>query len=89
MASLTLKDIPEELLENLRAAAKRDRRSLSQEALVILEGGLARRESNREQAMRQLEAWRALAGKWVSDQTVEEEVASILGARTVGRDIDL
>jgi plasmid stability protein len=37
MASLTLKDIPPDLLERLRARAKEERRSLSAEAITILE----------------------------------------------------
>lgn len=37
MASLTLKDIPKSLHQQLRARAARHRRSLSQEALACLE----------------------------------------------------
>jgi plasmid stability protein len=37
MASLTLKDIPADLHEQLRRRAARNRRSLSQEALACLE----------------------------------------------------
>lgn len=41
MASLTLKDIPKGLHEQLRARAARHRRSLSQEALACLEQAVA------------------------------------------------
>ena len=41
MAALTLKNIPEELLEKLRLLAERDRRSLTQEILYILEHAVA------------------------------------------------
>jgi plasmid stability protein len=37
MPSLTLKDIPKQLHQQLRARAERNRRSLSQEALACLE----------------------------------------------------
>lgn len=43
MASLTLKGIPEELLEELRADAERERRSLNQQAIYMLEQALLRR----------------------------------------------
>lgn len=89
MSSITLKDVPEDLLIRLRRAAARERRSLNQEALVLIEGGLAARETAEERALRQLEAWRALAGGWVSDRPFEDEVAELYAARTPGRDVDL
>ena len=89
MSSITLKDVPEELLVRLRAAAARERRSLNQQALVLIEGGLAARETAEERARRQVEAWRALAGAWVSDRPFDDEVAELYAARTAGRDVAL
>ena len=89
MPSITLKDVPEELLLRLRAAAARERRSLNQEALVLIEGGLAARETAEERAQRQVRAWLALAGAWVSDRPFDDEVADLYAARTAGRDVDL
>ena len=89
MPSLTLKDLPQGLLERLRAAAEQDRRSLTQEALVLIEGGLAAREDAAQAADRQLAAWRALAGTWESTEPVEDELRAIYEARTSGRDVDL
>lgn len=86
MPSLTLKDVPEELLARLRSAAARERRSLNQEALVLLEGGLGALESAEERARRQVEAWRALAGGWVSEQSPEEETDALYAGRASGRD---
>jgi plasmid stability protein len=40
MPSLTLKNIPEELLERLRALAQRRRRSVNSEAIAILEAAV-------------------------------------------------
>lgn len=88
MSSITLKDVPEELLARLRAAAARERRSINQEALVLIEGGLGALESAEDRARRQVEAWRALAGGWTSDQTFEDEVSGLYAARTPGRDVD-
>lgn len=89
MSSITLKDVPEELLIRLRKAAARDRRSLNQEALVLIEGGLVARETAEERALRQVEAWRALAGGWVSDREFNDEIADLYAARTSGPDVDL
>lgn len=89
MSSITLKDVPEELLVRLRAAAARDRRSLNQEALVLIDSGLTARETAEERAHRQVEAWRALAGAWVSDREFEDDVADLYAARNSGRDVEL
>ncbi len=56
---------------------------------MLIEGGLAARETAEERAQRQVQAWRALAGGWVSDTTFEEEVADLYAARSPGRDVDL
>lgn len=41
MASLTLKGIPSELMQRLREIAERERRSLNQQAILILESALS------------------------------------------------
>ena len=46
MASLTLKGIPNELMERLRAIAARERRSLNQQAILILERAVANPRPN-------------------------------------------
>lgn len=85
MPSITLKEVPPELLDRLRAAAARQRRSLNQEALVLIQGALDVAESAEDRAQRQLDAWRRLAGSWQSDESFEDEVAAIYSARTPGR----
>lgn len=41
MTSITLKNVPPPLYERLKASAKRNRRSLTEEAIVLLEQALA------------------------------------------------
>lgn len=89
MSSITLKDVPEELLARLRVVAARERRSLNQQALILLEGGVAARETAEERARRQVAAWEALAGGWSSEQSFEDEVADVYASRSPGRDVDL
>jgi hypothetical protein len=92
MASFTLKDIPDPLLERLRERAESDRRSLTQEILFLLEealrgaGGRARADT---EAQAQADAWARLAGKWPSDRDKDEEIEEILGSRTRGRELKL
>lgn len=89
MATITLRDIPETLLVRIQSAALREHRSVDQEAVVLIEGGLAARETVEERAQRQIAAWRELAGAWTSDLSFEQEVTAIYAARTSGRDCDL
>ncbi len=93
MPSLTLKDIPNDMMERLRAAARRERRSLTQQVLVLIEGGLAERDQRAglpsPGAAQQVARWRELAGRWASDESFHDEVASLAEARTAGRTVDL
>jgi len=92
MASLTLKNVPRPLLESLRERAAADRRSLNQEVLYLLEECLWRSPGEAgidDEIRRQVEEWSTLAGRWKSDLPVAEEIAQIVGSRTVGRPVDL
>ncbi len=87
MAALTLKSVPETLMERLRLRAQRDRRSLTQEAIVLLDRALAEAPpSPSEKVAEQVAAWRRCAGKWSSTESVAAEVAGIYKARTLGRE---
>jgi plasmid stability protein len=70
MASLTLKNLPEDLLRALRKAAIRDGRSMTQEIIHLLEGALGagreRAATRRAEVEAQVAAWRKLAGRWES-----------------------
>jgi plasmid stability protein len=54
MATLTLKNVPEELVGQLKAEAKQNRRSLNQEALSRLEGSVALRRRSAEEVVADL-----------------------------------
>ncbi len=92
MASLTLKDLPDDLLRALRKAADRDRRSVTQEIIHLLESALwgraERRAPRSPDANTQLVAWRKLAGKWESDVDRATEAERLLERRTPGREAD-
>lgn len=92
MASLTLKNLPDPLLERLRERAAADRRSLTQEILFLLEDAMRRpthEPSFADETRSQLESWRALLGQWRSELDPDEEISRILSTRTSGRDIEL
>ena len=91
MASLTLKNLSEDLLQALREAAERDRRSLTQEIIHLLETALRARPKSAERpdVEAQVTAWRKLAGQWGSDLDASAEANRLLEERTPGREVDL
>ena len=92
MATITLKNVPEDLLMRLRRMASEERRSLNQEILYLLDsaqGAGGDRGRLKAEAERQTTAWRGLSGRWESRESVEEEIAKIYESRTAGREIDL
>ena len=94
MASLTLKNLPEDLIEELRAAAEDDRRSLNQEAMHLLTLALRARASPVRttptlDVQAQVAAWRKLAGKWASDVDRATEASALIKRRSRGRKVSL
>lgn len=92
MASITLKNVPDDLLQILRGAAANDRRSLNQEIIHLLDSALRERVGPTPppaHVKAQLAAWRRLAGKWESEVTSKAEERRLLKRRTLGREVDL
>lgn len=93
VASLTLKNLPDELLNALREAAENDRRSLTQEIIHLLDGALRGRGEQpnppRPDVEAQVAAWRKLAGHWESEIDQPTEAKRVMEQRTPGREIDL
>ena len=69
MASITLKNISEPLLERIKVHAARDKRSLNREILWLLEQAIMGSPRDpatigMQQRDAQLAAWQQLAGRW-------------------------
>ena len=85
MASLTLRNVPPELIRSLRAAAAHDHRSLSQEVVHLLDLAIRARTEGRapiQDVEAQLAAWRELAGRWQSDLDPDTEADQLMAARS-------
>lgn len=94
MASLTLKNVPDDLLRALREAADGDRRSLNQEVIHLLTSVLGDRDHRGRSATpakvkAQVAAWRKLAGRWESDVEPATEAEQATSGRSLGREVDL
>ena len=71
MASLTVRDIPGDMLDKIKVLSARERRSLNKQFLVIVEDGLKTRTTALERGRDpgptpslQVALWRDIAGKW-------------------------
>ena len=96
MANLTVRDIPDDVLEKLRLLSKTERRSLNSELLHVLEAGLGyvvnRRDTSEIDVVSretQLLIWGELSGQWQDDVPFEETVSTIYEGRTEGREVSL
>lgn len=90
MSALTLKNLPDSLLDHLRRRAALERRSMNGEVVHLLTGALADERAGVDPATRareQAAAWRRLAGRWESDLGAAAEAAMLRRARTPGRKV--
>ena len=83
MASLTIKGIPDEVLEALRARAERERRSLNQQAIYVLEEALLSRHGS---FLERLERFYAEDGPPAAG---DDDLFENLRSREPGRESDL
>ncbi len=93
--NITIRNIPEEVMDKIRTLSKVERRSLNSEILVVLEQGLSEKlgrlfniKSNMTREL-QVNIWRNLAEKWEDDRSSQEIINDIYDNRTMGRDVEL
>ncbi|MBN1782591.1 Arc family DNA-binding protein [bacterium] len=93
--NITIRNIPDEIVEKLRTLSKISRRSLNNEILVSIERGLSKEppgSSNlRKNISRgtQIEIWEKLAGTWQDKRSTRKIIEEIYTNRTPGREVDL
>src|SRR5208283_3913787 len=95
MASITIRNIPDEVLERIRALSSIERRSLNNEILVILERGTYSEYEEKLLKKKylskstQMEIWKRLAGTWEDTRSAKEIIEDIYSNRTAGREVEL
>lgn len=93
MANLTIRNIPDELLEKVRALSEAERRSLNSELLEIIEKGLETEAKlkSRKLVSRavQIRVWERIAGKWKDKRKTKDIIRDIYSARSKGRKVEL
>ena len=95
MANITVRNIPDSILEKIRTLSTIEKRSINNELLLIIEAGLneeSERKTKNENIIpkeSQIRIWEKLMGKWEDDRSAKEIIEDIYAHRTPGRNIDL
>ena len=74
MANITLKDVPHDLHERLRAAAQETGRSLNKMILTLLERAVSPRKSDRTLLLDRIRSRRSTLHHVVDDRGLEEAI---------------
>ena len=93
--NLTIRNIPDEVINEVRSLSKIERRSLNSQMLVVLENGLinksryAGREKPSVSKELQVDLWKGFAERWEDERSAREVIDDIYEHRTMGRDVNL
>ncbi len=73
MATITVKNVPDDLYDKLKALAKEHRRSINNEVIMIIESHLEPRERSMEEMLAHARGIRELTtGYKISDEQIDE-----------------
>ncbi len=95
MPNITVRNIPDEILNKLRMLSELEKRSLNSEILMIIEKGLAKESKSVINLKRilsndtQIKLWKNLCGKWKDSRSTVEIINDIIDSRSEGRRVDL
>ena len=89
MPNLTVRNIPDELLNKLRILSVLEKRSLNSEILMVLEKGLSKESDSvnylKEHISKdtQIKLWQNLCGRWKDSRSTAEIISDIIGSRSI------
>jgi plasmid stability protein len=95
MANITVRNIPDEIFENIKRLSTLERRSLNSEIVVLLEKGthaeIENMQISRKRISRSLQVhlWRSLSTRWDDIRSTTEIKDDIYRSRTPGREVEL
>ena len=77
MATITVKNVPDDVYEKLKAMAKEHRRSINNEVIVLIEDHVGKRRLSTEEMLAQAREVRKLtAGVTITDEELDEWINS-------------
>jgi hypothetical protein len=92
MASITVRNIPGDVLEKIKTLSCIEKRSINSELLVVIERGTSLEVEERMKRKTpvskatQVRLWKNLSGKWEDSRSTKDIVADIYQSRTAGRE---
>lgn len=95
MPSITIRNIPDSLLQKIKILANLEKRSMNSEFLMALEKGVAQESQQLNDKQdniskeAQIAIWKNITGKWEDDRSTQEIIEDIYSHRTLGRNIEL
>lgn len=93
MMNLTVRNIPDDVINKIKVLSEIDKRSLNNEILIILEKGLYNETKNRENLKitkdTQIKIWNKLSGNWEDKRNTDEIIKDIYSTRSLGREVEL
>lgn len=93
--NLTIRNIPDYVINKIRTLSRMEKRSLNNEILLVLERGVEEEMHHHFNIKRninknaQVDIWRRLSKEWQDDRSTAEIISDIYDNRTLGRDIQL
>ncbi|MFA5996081.1 MAG: hypothetical protein WCW27_04495 [Patescibacteria group bacterium] len=97
MSTITVRNIPNEIMELIKMLAQKEKRSLNNELVLFIEKGVTNYMVSRDRVddktllskTAQISLWQELSGKWNDDRSTEQIVQDIYQTRTLGREVNL
>lgn len=93
MTNITIRNIPDDVMDKIRILSETERRSINSEILFILEKGLNDNTGTLNDPIisksTQVKIWTQLSGKWEDDRTTESIIEDLYQSRTLGREFSL
>lgn len=93
MSNLTIRNIPNEMMNKIKTLSEIQKRSMNSEILFILEKGLLFENSQKSDKLlskdTQVKIWNKLSGKWKDKRKTSEIINDIYSARSKGREFSL
>jgi len=93
--NLTVRNIPDDVINKIRTLSQMEKRSLNNEILFVLERGIQEEVRHFFNIKRnisknvQIKIWRKLSKEWQDDRSTDEIINDIYNSRTLGREFQL
>ena len=93
--NLTIRNIPDDVINKIRTLSQMEKRSLNNEILFVLERGMQEEVRHFFNIKRnisknaQINIWKRLSKEWQDDRSTDEIINDIYNSRTLGREFQV